>query len=200
MKRFLAGLLVLAAGFLPVAAAPAAANSDPNAETYRLMVRDQVSIAVFGEDEMGALVTIDLNGSVRIPLLEDIQLLGLTAREAEKKLEQLYVERELLKKPTVTVRIVGYAKREVMILGAVRNPGALGFPPEIAAMDIVEAISKAGGFTGIAITTKVRVMRRNARGEETTKFLNVRDMMERAGSEHFQLLPGDQVFVDDRFI
>lgn len=200
MKRVvLASLFLLAVPLLPAASSTASSipASDAFSDTYRLMLRDQISVAIYRQEDMGATATIDLNGRVRIPLLEDVQLLGLTVREAEKKLEQLYIEGELLKKPIVTVRIISYAKRDVMILGAVGNPGALPFPPEIASMDIVEAISKVGGFKGIAKSNVVKVIRHTARGDET-QIVNVRRMIETGGTERFLLYPGDQVYVDDR--
>lgn len=199
MKRaVLASLLLLAVPLLPAALNTASPVSNDVSETYRLMIRDQITVNVYGQPDMGAESTIGLSGTIRIPLLEEVQLNGLTVREAEKKLEQLYVEKELLKKPTVSVRIISYAKREVMILGpGVTNPGALPFPPEIASMDILEAISKVGGFRGIARSDEVKVIRQTPRGTET-EIVDVKRMMERGTTNRFLLYPGDQVYVRDR--
>lgn len=199
MKRILLPCLLLL-GLLRLGAAEAPGMKAP--DSYRLMNRDQISISVYDEPELGAVASIDASGQVRIPLLDDVPLVGLTVREAEKKLEQLYIEREFLKKPMVTIRIAGYAQREVTVFGAVRTPGILPFQPEVASMTIVEVVSKLGGFTGIARSDRVRVTRHTPEGDKTL-IVNVKVMIEGGGRgtiEPFLVYPGDQIYVDDRLL
>lgn len=178
-----------------------AAESTPHTapDSYRLTIRDQIVVSIYDEPELGATVGIDNGGIVRLPLLDEVNLAGLTVREAEKRLEQLFVEREFLKKPQVTVRIAAYAPREVRVLGpGVRPGGAVQFFPEVAQMDIVEVIQKAGGFTGVAKSKEVMVTRRGPSGAQTF-IKNVKAMIE-DGAERFFILPGDEIYVGERII
>ena len=100
----------------PVAPPTSTAETDPS---YRLTPGDSISVNVYAEPEMSAAQRMDVNGVVRLPLIGEIKLGGKSVREAEKTLENLYRQRELLKAPLVSIVVSNYALREVSVLGAV---------------------------------------------------------------------------------
>ncbi len=172
-----------------------------DARNYQLSVRDQVEIQVFGEADLNITQRIDGAGQIRIPLLGNHRVTGLSVREAEDFIENLYVENRILRNPIVTVRVVEYAPREVAILGAVGRPGTQDFPIERNDMDIVEVVARAGGFTGIARSNAVSVTRQEENGRERTYTVDVESMItgsRRDGTERFKILPGDVIWVRER--
>ena len=172
-----------------------------DARNYQLSVRDQVEIQVFGEPELAITQRIDGAGQVRIPLLGNQRVAGMSVRETEDFIEGLYVENRILRNPIVTVRVAEYAPREVAVLGAVSRPGTQDFPIERNQMDIVEVVSRAGGFTGIARSNAVSVTRIDDNGRERTFTVDVESMItgsRRDGSERFNILPGDVIWVRER--
>ena len=176
------------------------ASSTFDARNYRLSVRDQIEFDVFDEP-LGMTQRIDGSGQIRIPLLGNQEISGMTVREAEDFIEKLYVENRILRNPTVTIRVAEYAPREVAILGAVGSPGTQEFPIERNQMDIVEVVSRAGGFTGIARSNAVSVTRIDDDGGERTFTVDVESMItgsRRDGSERFKILPGDVIWVRER--
>jgi polysaccharide biosynthesis/export protein len=187
--------LVFFAGGLAIAPIQAAdAGSADSA--YRLGVRDQVEITVFEEPELGATQYIDAEGKIRLGLIGNVVVAGRTIREAEEQIQSQYVEQRFLRQPMVTIRITEYAAREAMVNGAVVSPGPFAFPPEALAVNIVEIITKRGGFRTVARDNAVRVTRFSEKGRETFT-VPVRDMLLGRTQNQFLVLPGDVIYVDD---
>lgn len=80
----------------------------------------------------------------------------------------------------------------VMVFGEVKNPGAISLSNHTT---LVEAISKAGGFTNIAASSRVRIVR-TVEGIEKTMRVNVADLIKGGGrSQNIVLEPDDIVVV-----
>ncbi|MEP2774891.1 MAG: polysaccharide biosynthesis/export family protein [Luteolibacter sp.] len=84
-----------------------------------------------------------------------------------------------------------YLNQSVTFVGEVRNRGLVSFPVD-GDLDLVTAISQAGGLTGLANPRKVSV---NRKGRVTV--IDVREMSER-GEQLFQLEPNDIITVPER--
>ncbi len=215
MRRILAVLLLAS----PVAAARAQdaapvpapgdatpgspAESPPTDPSYRLAPSDYVAVAVYGQPDMSTLQRLDPMGKMRLPLLGDVKLAGQTVGDAENYLEKLYVERELLRSPMVTITVTGFAVREVSVLGAVRSPGNFDFPKETTSLDIVDLITRLGGFTPTAKANAVSVIRRGPDGKETVTTVDVESMISgrsrgNGSAQGFAVYPGDRIWVPER--
>lgn len=182
----------------PTAPDPAASKTDP---AYKLIVGDLVAIAIFGEGELSIAQKIDTQGRVRLALVGDIELAGRSVREAERLIEQRYVEQRILRKPMVNISVQAYAVRDIAILGAVRAPGKMAFPPEKSALDITDVVTRAGGFLPTAKSDAVKITRTDTQGRETTIELDVESMLTRRGTgtpKTYLIYPGDRIWVPER--
>lgn len=206
---FLRPLLVLCAFFGALGAAaqspaPAASPDVPKTDpAYKLIVGDQVAINVYGETELSIAQKLDTQGRIRLALVGDVELAGRTVREAERTIEQLYVDRRILKKPMINIVVQAYAVREISILGAVRGPGKMAFPPEKSTLDITDVVTRSGGFLPTAKSDAVKITRVDAAGRETTVEINVEAMLTRRGAgpntlKEFPIYPGDRIWVPER--
>jgi polysaccharide export outer membrane protein len=207
-------LLLLFAVALPVLAqtsplpsgGSAAQSGNPTGDTdpsYRLTAGDSVSVSVYGEGDMSASQRLDSTGVLRLPMIGEVKVGGLSVREAEGTLEKLYRERELLKSPLVTIAVNNYALREVSVLGAVRSPGNFQFPKETTSLDIADLITRLGGFTPTAKSDAVSVIRKKADGSEEVTTVDVERMISgrRRGDSSrrdFAVYPGDRIWVPER--
>ncbi|MCR6655791.1 MAG: polysaccharide biosynthesis/export family protein [Opitutus sp.] len=207
--RTLAGLAALAAGLAfpclaEEPATPPSSASLPNAITdpdYEIAPGDSVGVSVYAEPDLGATQRLDSKGNIRLPLLGDVPLAGKTVRDAENTLERLYREREFLREPLVSIVVSGFAVREVSVLGAVRAPGNFRFPSETTSIDIVDLITRLGGFQPTAKSDMVKVTRRSADGKETIMTVDVESMISgrnNSRQRQFAILPGDRVWVPER--
>lgn len=189
-----------APGDQPAQDMPVGSDTDPS---YRLAPGDSVSVNVYDEREMSASQRLDYAGKLRLPMVGEIKLGGLSVREAEDALEKLYVERELLKSPLVSISVSNYAIREVSVLGAVRSPGNFTFPKERDSLDIVDVITRLGGFLPTAKSDAVSVIRRKQDGKEEVSTVDVEAMIKgrRRGDtsrDSFEVYPGDRIWVPER--
>lgn len=180
-------------------AAPTPAT-DPS---YRLSIGDLVGLTIFGEPELALSQKLDAQGRLRLALVGDIAVAGRTVREAERLVEQLYIERRILRQPMCNISVQAYTVLDVSILGAVRNPGKMTFPPEKSALDITDVVTRAGGFLPTAKSDAVKVTRGAADGRETTVELNVEAMLTRRGAtsstpKEYLIYPGDRIWVPER--
>ncbi|MEO7412329.1 MAG: polysaccharide biosynthesis/export family protein [Opitutaceae bacterium] len=181
-------------------------STDPS---YRLNNGDTLYISIGTRSnplETSAAPTIGKQGDVRLPWLreDEIPLAGKTVREAERFLEKLYKEQKMLNNPVVSVRVSGYFLREVYVLGEVRSPGAIPFPPDTVSLDIAEVITKAGGFTPLAKAKDVIVTHKDANGKETIVPVDLESLInsKRKGGKdraEFPIYPGDRIQVPQTF-
>ncbi len=178
-----------------------AAESGETANTsgYKLFPRDLIAMAILGEPDMSIERRIDGDGRVSLPLIGSVSLRGLITTEAEDRIRQAYVDKQIYIRPQVSLSVKEYYPREVFVLGQVRTPGKITLPIEASSISIVEAISKAGGFTRISKGESVQVTRRLSTGAEQSTTVDVAGMIDGKGTKtSFMVQPDDVIFVPER--
>jgi polysaccharide export outer membrane protein len=178
-----------------------AAESSDSASTsgYKLFPRDLIAMSILGEPDMTIERRIDGDGRVSLPLIGSVSLRGLSTTEAENKIRQVYIERQIYIRPQVSLSVKEYYPREVFVLGQVRTPGKITLPIEASSISIVEAISKAGGFTRISKGDSVQVTRKLSSGAEQSTTVDVAGMIDGKGTKTgFIVQPDDVIFVPER--
>jgi polysaccharide export outer membrane protein len=203
--RGFAGLAVLflTLGALHGQGASPAASSQ-TAISYTIAFTDRLRISVYQEDDLSVISRVDAKGTVNLPLVGEIPVAGLTISAAQNAIEKAYRDGRYLRTPQVTINVEEYAPREISVQGQVRNPGRLSLPIE-SGMTVLEAITKAGGFTDTAKGTSVTITRVNPDGKKQVFTVDVDSLIkgkDRAKIEDntLVLLPGDIVYVPERLI
>lgn len=120
---------------------------------YRLGVGDQISIEVYGEEDLSSEVTLSDAGTISYPFLGEIQALGITIGELSQLITRKLADGYIVN-PNVNVQVIGY--REFYINGEVTNPGAYPFQPGLT---LQRAITLAGGLTERASNSKQFILR-----------------------------------------
>ena len=162
---------------------------------YVLSANDQVSVEVFGEDDLRTNGRLNPEGNLSVPLLGSIHLAGLTLTQAASRLTELY-GRDYLVSPKVNVMLLGYAKRRFSILGQVNRPGSYEMPESSpGGIDLLEAIAMAGGYTRIAAPERITVRRQGAGGDQIFK-VNAKRFTKGSGGG-FHVEPGDTITVGE---
>ncbi len=195
VSLFLGALLLC---LLPILKA-AESNDSANTSGYKLFPRDLIAMSILGEPDMTIERRIDGDGRVSLPLIGSVSLRGLSTTEAENKIRQVYIERQIYIRPQVSLSVKEYYPREVFVLGQVRTPGKITLPIEASSISIVEAISKAGGFTRISKGESVQVTRKLSNGAEQSTTVDVAGMIDGKGTKTgFIIQPDDVIFVPER--
>ncbi|MEI8233451.1 MAG: polysaccharide biosynthesis/export family protein [Verrucomicrobiota bacterium] len=179
-------------GQTPKDASPGSAPSS----NYRLSANDLVQVKVFQEDDLDATLRISKDGTIQFPLIGSARIGGRTVQEAALTMEAAL--REYLTRPQVAIRVMEYSKRRFTVLGQVMKPGAYEMP-EDQAMNLLEAIGIAGGYTRIANPAKV-ILKRKVNGAETIFKLNAKTMATDGENKRFDVLPGDTILVGESIL
>ena len=186
---------LLAQAVSPPTSAPASTGGASAPAGYILSSNDQVSVEIFGEEDLRANGRLNPEGNLSVPLLGSVHLAGLTLTQAASKLTELY-GRDYLVHPRVNVSLLSYAKRRFSILGQVGHPGSIEMPEGSAeGIDLLEAIALAGGYTRIAAPERITVRRHNANGDQIFKVNAKRFNKANGGS--FLVEPGDTITVGE---
>jgi len=109
---------------------------------YRIGPKDLVEIKVFEVPEMNLERRVSDEGTINLPLIGDVPVMGLTNGELADRLKAL-LESRYVQRASVSVFIKEFRSRPITVMGAVRNPGNLAFSGR---WTLLEAISAAGGL------------------------------------------------------
>lgn len=195
-----AGMLVCAIGGLQAAdqtAALPAPSINTGAGDYQLASRDFVQFQICEEPDTLTLQRISTTGEISVPMLGNVKVGGLTLQGAEEMLAKAYVQGGFFIKAQVILTVQTYAPRNVSVLGQVNKPEQIDMPVERDVINLVQAITLAGGFTRVAKTDGVRVIR-SVDGKEQQFTINVSDYLDSKNSNQFMLRPDDIVYVPER--
>jgi polysaccharide export outer membrane protein len=133
----------------PVAVEPAISKD------YVLQPGDELQIAVWREADLTQDIFIRPDGGISFPLAGDLPAAGLSVAELTAALEKRV--RRYEPDAVVTVMVKAAIGNRVYVIGKVNRPGdfALNRP-----IDVMQALSLAGGATPFANTNHIRVLRR----------------------------------------
>lgn len=150
------GLALLGAVLLiPISNASA---DDP----YQINSGDVLSISVWREEGLQAEeVLVRPDGRISFPLVGDLDAAGSTIpaiTEAMTKRLTRYIP-----DPVVNITVRSLSGNLIYVIGQVSRPGVFPIGTRI---DVVQALSMAGGMTPYAAANKVRILRREA-GKQT---------------------------------
>lgn len=163
---------------------------------YKIGPENVLQIDVYyGRDkELSRKVRVSAKSRITFPLLGEVDVAGLTVAELEMKLTDL-LDKDYLVNPQVSVFIEQYST--VSILGQVKEPGSFEIKGKLS---LIEVISLAGGFTKIAATNDVRIMRTMPDGSKSTIKVKANDIINRGQEDDdIQLEPGDIITVPESF-
>lgn len=161
-----------------------AREGDDLLSRYRLASGDVISIYVLGEDDLKReKVRLTDAGTLQYAVLGEIRVMGLTAGDLEQKITSGLQKENYLKNPKVTVSIDEY--RPFFINGEVYKPGGY---PYVPGLNVLKAVSLAGGFKDRASKRNMYVVRDGASNESRKRV-----------EMDTPIFPGDILTVEDSF-
>lgn len=147
---------------LPPANPRGVAISTAQEEEYRIGAGDVLHISVWKEPEASLTsIVVRPDGKITLPLVKDVQVGGLTPKEADAIITSRLSA--FITDPNVTVIVTGINSKKLYIIGAVKKEGPLAYTYK---MTIMQALIEAGGLTDYAKRSKIYVLRAE-RGKET---------------------------------
>jgi polysaccharide export outer membrane protein len=157
-----------------------------------LGIGDTFEVRVFGENDLSGLYKVGAEGNINYPLVGVLHVDGLDAQAVAKLIADKLRE-GILRDPQVTVLVKEQTSKKIYILGQVGHPGTFNYTPS---MSVVEAITVAGGFTGLAAKNDTTITR-SEQGKKTIVRVPVADIGE-GKAVNVYLRPGDIISVPER--
>ncbi|MGB8337972.1 MAG: polysaccharide biosynthesis/export family protein [Burkholderiales bacterium] len=196
MKKLIWNLLFTAALVLSVfVAAHAQSATAPPKEAvptsdYRIGPEDVLDISVWKEDSLKKEVLVRPDGGISFPLVGEIQALDKTPTQIQQEITQKLTR--YIPNPVVSVSVLKIVSNKIYVVGKVHKPGEYSTGRYL---DVLQALSMAGGLTPYAAENKIKILRREGGQEisipfEYAKVQNGNDL-----SQNIQLKRGDVVMV-----
>ena len=134
----------------PSSKVPAAADA-----SYIIGPADVISIRVWHEPDLSAQsLPVRPDGRISLALLNDVQAAGLTPMQLGQAITADL--RKYVSDPQVTVVVDAINSKRIYVVGQVERPGAYPLLPQ---MNVLQALSGAGGFQQYANPKKAYVLR-----------------------------------------
>jgi polysaccharide export outer membrane protein len=161
----------------------------PQDEFYVIGPGDSLEIIVWKEPALSGPVKVRPDGYVTLPLVNEVQAVGLTTGKLRKVLEEKY--REYVSSPFVTIRVMTITSGEIFLIGEVTKPGAY---PATGSDTVLQLLTRAGGLTIFADRRNVKVVRRD--GNKVTEYLvDYNAIVQGDLKQDILLRPGDRIIV-----
>jgi len=159
---------------------------------YIIGPADLLEVQVFESEKLTDKVRVSSRGDITLPLLGSISVSGLSAREAELKIENLLKQEGFIKNPHVTVFIEEYNSKLVTVVGMVAEPGNHSITGRQTLLDVLVA---AKGFQEKA-GRSVYISRTAANGDKQNFIVDLDELLLNGNSSmNVVMKPGDVVYV-----
>lgn len=163
---------------------------------YVLRPGDVVQVKVYQEDDLASTSRVGSDGAISMPLLGSVKVASNTVSQATAAITAL-LAKDYLVNPQVTLNVSEFAKRRFTVLGQVQRPGTYEMPAQ-EAVNLLQAIAAAGGFTRIGNPRRITVQR--TVGSENQKITLDSEAMSKKKEQPFLIRPDDVITVGEKWI
>ena len=173
-----------------VPAAPTVPGAIVPPAGYVIGTDDVLSIVFWREKDLSAEVVVRPDGKISLPLLDEIEVVGLTPAELREKV--VLEANKIVEDANATVVVKQINSRRVFITGSVNKPGVYQLT---GPMTVVQLIAVAGGLLEFADGDKIKVMRTEKAAPIAYPFNYKRFSEGKDLDQNILLKPGDTVIV-----
>ena len=122
---------------------------------YKIGPQDMLEISVWKEEGLKKEVLVRPDGGLSFPLVGDIHAAGKTAAQLQQEITQKL--EKYMPDPVVSVALLKVLSNTVYVIGKVNKPGDYVAGRYV---DVLQALSMAGGLTPFAAESDIKVLRR----------------------------------------
>jgi polysaccharide biosynthesis/export protein len=165
----------------------AALAQDP---TYTVKPGDVLSISVWKEPDLQRQTLVRPDGSFSFPLVGEVNARGKTVADLNKIISDRLAR--YIADAVVTVSIQEIKGNKVYVIGQVNKPGEFIVNPSV---DVMQALSMAGGTTPFAALGDIIILRRTDKGKTALPFRYNDVVRGKRLEQNIDLQSGDVVVV-----
>jgi polysaccharide export outer membrane protein len=177
--------------FWNVLATGAELPDTPPEYSYRIQPGDILAVTVWKEPDLQADVLVRSDGGISYPLAGDILVAHSTIEELRQELTRRL--QKYIPEPVVTVAVKLMSGNRIYVVGKVNRPGEF---PYTKPLDVMQALSLAGGATPYAALDDIKILRRLESGDTVSLAFRYSEVAKGEGLEQNVVLrSGDTVVV-----
>jgi len=158
--------------------------------TYRIGPQDLLRIEVFQVPEFSKQERVNEAGMIKMPEIGEVQVGGLTPKEAEDVIARRLRE-TVLQNPQVSIFVLEYASQKVTVTGHVERPGIFPLTGETTLM---QAIALAGGIDDVGKKEEIVIFRKQQSGGINAYVVNL-SAIEKGNLTDPRMIAEDRVVV-----
>jgi polysaccharide biosynthesis/export protein len=186
----LLGLLVFMAGAALAAQQPPPAPGPATTSAYLVKPGDVLEISVWKEPDLQKQVLVRPDGAFSFPLVGEVDARGKSVSELNKIVSTGVAK--YISDAVVTIAVQEIKGNKVYVLGQVNKPGEFIVNPSV---NIMQALSMAGGMTPFAATNDIIVLRGQGKAQQAMAFRYNEVVRGRNLDTNIELQSGDIVVV-----
>lgn len=174
-------------------AAPATASrpqSDAGSGDYQIGPEDLLEVAVWREKDLQREVLVRPDGWLTFPLVGNVEAAGKTTAQLQKEITSRL--KKYIPDPVVTVTVKKIQGLKVFVIGKVGKPGEYVVGRYV---DVLQALSLAGGLTPFARENDIKIVRKQDGREQIIPFDYSQVKRGRNLEQNIRLQAGDVVMV-----
>lgn len=179
--------------------------SQQNQTPYTLGPGDIIALDIFNVPEYSQNYQVLVDGSLNLPLINRVDVAGLTLPEAQELITRVYTEQQLLVDPLIAVNLIAPRPVNVSVTGDVRNPGSYAVPfrqgtsvqtqTSLEFPSVIDALKIAQGINASADAQNIEVIR-TFKGREMIFVVNLEEFLNSGDlSQDIGLRDGDRIIV-----
>ena len=134
-------------------------------EAYKVLPGDILQISVWGEEDLQGRVLVRPDGGISFPLCGDISARNRSVVDLQDEIAERLSR--FVSEPVVTVSVAEVQGNKVYVIGQVTRPGFFVVNPQV---DVLQALSMAGGTTPYANLNDIKILRRTGERQEVLAF------------------------------
>lgn len=164
---------------------------------YKILPHDRLSVIVYKHPDlstasMGTMqgergILVNSRGDIRLPLIKNIHVAGLTQTEAEEALGDAF--RVYLKQPDVQLEVIN---KRAYVIGEVNAPGEI--PLDNEQLTLLQILAKAGDIRDTADRESILILRGGGTSTVNTELVNLTDINS-IRTANLMIKPNDIVYV-----
>lgn len=176
---------------------PPASADIVSAPDYLIGPGDGLNVVVWRNPEVSMAATVKPDGTITVPLVEDLRASGKTSSQLARDIEKTLSK--YIQDPIVTVMVSGFSGtygQQVRVIGQAAKPQALSFRDNMTVLDVMIAV---GGITDFAAGNKATIVR-NLGGKQQQYAVRLEDLVKGGDiSANVPMRPGDILVIPESF-
>ena len=167
-----------------------AQDEDRPATSYKILPGDVLLVSVWKEPDLQLELLVRPDGAISFPLAGEIWTHNRSVADIQGELTTRLAM--YMTQPVVTVSIKEVLGNKIYVIGQVNAPGTFIVNPQV---DVLQALSMAGGTTPFADLNNIRILRRNNSQQSAFSFNYKEVVGGRNLEQNVMLNSGDVVVV-----